>query len=87
MLPRGGILRKLDATHEFEERASLHSHSWFEFARREGTLDENQTLCLVTEIERCSEWAMAVWDSISRKSSSTTGSLKLKVNKDTGNCS
>ncbi|KAJ8085461.1 hypothetical protein PM082_004277 [Marasmius tenuissimus] len=88
MLPRGGTLRKLQQTHAFKGRISRYWREWFEFAEQEGDLDENQTLCLITGLERCSTWAMAAWDSISSESYNNPGSVALRasVDKDSGHC-
>ncbi|KAK1219995.1 hypothetical protein PQX77_017257 [Marasmius sp. AFHP31] len=65
MLPRGSTLRKLQKTHEFKARLMRHWRSWYDFADVEGDLDEAQTLCLVTGVQQCRAWAMAVWDEMS----------------------
>ncbi|KAJ8085481.1 hypothetical protein PM082_004297 [Marasmius tenuissimus] len=86
MLPQGGILRKLHKTSEFRRRILRHWEDWYKFADEQGEV-ETPTLCLVTGVEQCSTWAMAVWDATSTSSShSDPGSLELTVT-EFGECS
>ncbi|KAL0056786.1 hypothetical protein AAF712_016602 [Marasmius tenuissimus] len=65
MLPKGGVLKRLQKTSVFKRRILDFWRDWYEFAEEEGDLDETQTLCLLTGVEQCRTWAMAVWDSVS----------------------
>ncbi|KAK1221561.1 hypothetical protein PQX77_015680 [Marasmius sp. AFHP31] len=65
MLPQGGVLKRLQKTSMFKRRILDFWRDWYEFAEEEGDLDENQTLCLLTGVEQCRTWAMAVWDPVS----------------------
>ncbi|KAK1234657.1 hypothetical protein PQX77_002140 [Marasmius sp. AFHP31] len=87
MLPHGAVLRKLEKTSEFKRRILRYWREWYEFADEEGDLDETQTLCLVTGVEQCSTWAMAVWDSTSTNSNADLDSLVLAVAESSGCCS
>ncbi|KAJ8088476.1 hypothetical protein PM082_022549 [Marasmius tenuissimus] len=86
MLPRGGVLKKLQNTHRFKTRIQSHWRQWYDFAEKAGDLDESQTLCLLTGIERCSTWAMAGWDAKSSRSHNKTDFLKLTVDNVSGRC-
>ncbi|KAJ8085478.1 hypothetical protein PM082_004294 [Marasmius tenuissimus] len=86
MLPCGGVLKKLHKTREFRERILLHWNEWYRFAEEEGEISGTQTLCLVTGVERCSTWAIAVWDATSADPSRTIpGFLELTV-AESGDC-
>ncbi|KAJ8072124.1 hypothetical protein PM082_015682 [Marasmius tenuissimus] len=87
MLPQGGKLHTLVATTEFKRRVRLYWRQWYEFAADRVDLDEGQALYLVTGFERCSTWAMAVWDSTTSHDHDETSSLKLSVVESTGACS
>ncbi|KAK1230639.1 hypothetical protein PQX77_006269 [Marasmius sp. AFHP31] len=87
MLPQGAVLTKLEKTSEFKKRMLRHWREWYEFAEEEGDLEETQTLCLVTGVEQCSTWGMAVWDSTSTDSSTDPDPLVLSVNESSGYCS
>ncbi|KAL0059695.1 hypothetical protein AAF712_013558 [Marasmius tenuissimus] len=87
MLPRGGVLKKFRKTNNFRTRISRYWREWYNFAYEEADMDETRSLCLLTGVEQCSSWAMAVWDSISSRSPHTLESLVLTVDKDIGNCS
>ncbi|KAL0057553.1 hypothetical protein AAF712_015800 [Marasmius tenuissimus] len=64
MLPHGSTLRNLVHTAEFTKRIRRYWRQWSEFANEKVDLvDNGQSLCLVTGVERCSAWAMAAWDS------------------------
>ncbi|KAK1216183.1 hypothetical protein PQX77_021197 [Marasmius sp. AFHP31] len=76
MLPQGGVLQRLQKTSEFKRRILDHWRDWYEFAEEEGDLDETQTLCLLTSVKQCRNWAMAVWDPAS-SNSGDLGSLDL----------
>ncbi|KAK1215149.1 hypothetical protein PQX77_022257, partial [Marasmius sp. AFHP31] len=76
MLPQGGVLKRLQKTSEFKRRILDHWRDWYEFAEEEGDLDETQTLCLLTSVKQCRNWAMAVWDPAS-SDSGDLGSLDL----------
>ncbi|KAK1236376.1 hypothetical protein PQX77_000360 [Marasmius sp. AFHP31] len=86
MLPRGGVLKKLQNTHIFKTRIQSYWRQWYKFAEETGDLDESQTLCLLTGIERCSTWAMAGWDAKSGHFHTDPDSLKLTVDKVSGQC-
>ncbi|KAK1236166.1 hypothetical protein PQX77_000590 [Marasmius sp. AFHP31] len=86
VLPRGGVLRKLEKVDEFRRRIRQYWRQWYEFAEREADLDDSQTLCLLTGIERCSSWAMAVWDSGPGHARNVSDSLHLTVDDDSGAC-
>ncbi|KAK1235328.1 hypothetical protein PQX77_001456 [Marasmius sp. AFHP31] len=87
MLPRGGVSRKLQNTHRFKTRIKNYWRQWYKFAQKARDLDENQTLCLLTGIERCSTWAMAVWETKPGRSRIDPDSLKLTVDNVGGRCS
>ncbi|KAL0567322.1 hypothetical protein V5O48_014671 [Marasmius crinis-equi] len=87
MLPRGGTLINLDRTTKFQERIKLYWRPWYEFAVNEADLGDQQTLCLVTGVERCSTWGMAVWESNSSYVRDKPGTLELTVDGPTGACS
>ncbi|KAK1225361.1 hypothetical protein PQX77_011701 [Marasmius sp. AFHP31] len=86
MLPRGGVLKKLQNTYRFKTRIKSHWRQWYKFAEEAGDLDEGQTLCLLTGIERCSTWAMAGWDAKPGRSHTSPDSLKLTVDNASGQC-
>ncbi|KAL0565541.1 hypothetical protein V5O48_016480 [Marasmius crinis-equi] len=91
MLPRGGIrLRQLNLTKrkEFMKCIQDHWHRWYRFADQYSfAYKKGDTLCLLTGVERCSVWAMAVWDSMSGYDCGGRSSLELDVNKSSGRCS
>ncbi|KAK1215027.1 cystathionine beta-lyase [Marasmius sp. AFHP31] len=87
MLPQGGTRHTLVATTEFRTRVGQYWKDWYEFAKGKVDLEEGQALYLVTGFERCSTWAMAVWDSISTYKHDEPDSLELTVVKSTGACS
>ncbi|KAJ8072116.1 hypothetical protein PM082_015674 [Marasmius tenuissimus] len=87
MLPQGGTLQTLVTTSEFKTRARLHWRQWYEWANDRADLGEGQALYLVTGFERCSTWAMAVWDSILSYKHDELDSLELTVVESTGACS
>ncbi|KAK1224725.1 hypothetical protein PQX77_012357 [Marasmius sp. AFHP31] len=88
MLPRGSTLRKLQKTHEFKTRLLRHWRDWYDFADAEGDLDETQTLCLVTGVQQCRAWAMAVWDEMSDNDpGGNSESLTLTVDEVGDGCS
>ncbi|KAL0068180.1 hypothetical protein AAF712_004840 [Marasmius tenuissimus] len=79
MLPRGGLFKKIQNTRKLKARIQSHWRQWYEFAEHAGYLDETQTLCLLTAVERCSTWAMAVWDSDPGYSRTNSDFLELTV--------
>ncbi|KAL0060011.1 Rho guanine nucleotide exchange factor [Marasmius tenuissimus] len=87
MVPRGDTLHKLEKTAELKKRVQLYWRQWYKFAGDQVDLDDGQALYLVTGVERCSAWAMAVWDSTSSYAGGKLGSLQLTVDKSTGACS
>ncbi|KAK1222638.1 hypothetical protein PQX77_014506 [Marasmius sp. AFHP31] len=87
MLPQGGTRHTLVATTEFRTRIGQYWQDWYEFAKGKVDLEEGQALYLVTGFERCSTWAMAVWDSICTYKHDELDSLELTVIKSTGACS
>ncbi|KAK1230444.1 hypothetical protein PQX77_006473, partial [Marasmius sp. AFHP31] len=87
MLPQGGTRHTLVATTEFRTRVGQYWQDWYEFAKGKVDLEEGQALYLVTGFERCSTWAMAVWDSTSTYKHDELDSLELTVVKSTGACS
>ncbi|KAJ8072089.1 hypothetical protein PM082_015647 [Marasmius tenuissimus] len=87
MLPQGGTRHTLVVTTEFRKRVRHHWQDWYEFAKDKVDIEEGQALYLVTGFERCSTWAMAVWDSISSYKDDELDSLELTVVKSTGACS
>ncbi|KAJ8085270.1 hypothetical protein PM082_004065 [Marasmius tenuissimus] len=88
ILPRGGVLRKLERTGEFQRRIVRHWRQWYDYADEEGVLDDRQTLCLLTGVEQCSTWAMAVWEPApQRESRYIPNSLMLTLDGTHSNCS
>ncbi|KAK1219489.1 hypothetical protein PQX77_017803, partial [Marasmius sp. AFHP31] len=83
VLPQGGTSRKLEKTYEFKSRILRYWRQWYDFANKEGDLDGSQSLRLVTGVEQCSTWAMAVWDAIST-GSGMLGPLELTVDNISG---
>ncbi|KAJ8085451.1 hypothetical protein PM082_004267 [Marasmius tenuissimus] len=88
MLPRGSAMKKLQKTHEFRTRLMRHWRDWYDFADVEGDLDESQTLCLVTGVQQCRAWAMAVWDEMSENNpGGDSESLTLTIDEAGDGCS
>ncbi|KAK1230853.1 hypothetical protein PQX77_006052 [Marasmius sp. AFHP31] len=87
MLPQGGILRKLGQTGEFRRRIKRYWREWYDFADKEGYLDEGQTLCLLTGVEQCATWAIAVWEPVPSESSYNSDPLVLTVDGTRDKCS
>ncbi|KAL0060214.1 hypothetical protein AAF712_013016 [Marasmius tenuissimus] len=86
VLPQGGVSKRLQKTREFKNRISTYWRDWYEFAEEEGDLEEPKTLCLLTSVMQCRNWAMAVWDPDPRDDD--TGSLlELTVDEHRGTCS
>ncbi|KAF9259892.1 hypothetical protein L218DRAFT_629765 [Marasmius fiardii PR-910] len=84
MLPKGGTLKNLEQITEFQGRIQKYWRQWYEFAQRQGTLGENQTLFVVTGVEQCSTWAIAAWDQV--PGNPTSESLSLVVDESDGRC-
>ncbi|KAK1235833.1 hypothetical protein PQX77_000923 [Marasmius sp. AFHP31] len=84
VLPHGSAMKTLENTKEFKKRVKDHWRSWYEFADARVDFEDGQALYLVTGYERCSTWAMAVWDSISSYPNGKLGSLKLTADQSTG---
>ncbi|KAL0567323.1 hypothetical protein V5O48_014672 [Marasmius crinis-equi] len=89
MLPKGGTLYNLDQTSHFKDRIKYNWRSWYAFANDQGDLGDQETLCLVTGVERCSTWAMAVWDEDSSgdHDDHLQAPLELTVDQLHGGCS
>ncbi|KAL0563719.1 hypothetical protein V5O48_018344 [Marasmius crinis-equi] len=86
MLPQGGTLTILERIDEFKSRIQRYWRQWYAFADDQRDLDDQQVLYVVTGVERCSMWAMAVWDSMSSYIFDNPGSLELSVDESSGSC-
>ncbi|KAL0057789.1 hypothetical protein AAF712_015558 [Marasmius tenuissimus] len=82
MLPQGGVLKQFERTHAFLTRINDYWRRWYKFAENEANLDAGQSLCLVTGVEKCSSWAMAVWHYISNDSHETLDHLVLSASNE-----
>ncbi|KAL0571547.1 hypothetical protein V5O48_010423 [Marasmius crinis-equi] len=81
-LPMGSTLYSLGKHRaKLEDCMRRNCPKWLTFAgQHEGQRFDKQTLCLVTDVVKCSAWAIAVWDAISLKGPIV--SLKLTQDKD-----
>ncbi|KAL0565483.1 hypothetical protein V5O48_016541 [Marasmius crinis-equi] len=61
-LPQGSCLHFLGAHRaRFEACIRRNFRQWFAFAEEHEGENSGRTLCLVTDVEKCSAWAMATW--------------------------
>ncbi|KAL0569180.1 hypothetical protein V5O48_012788 [Marasmius crinis-equi] len=86
-LPQGGTLTNLQRTEEFKGRVKRYWRQWFNFADDQSDLDDHQALYVLTGVERCSTWAIAVWDSMSSHACENPGSLELSIDQSSGSFS
>ncbi|KAL0565119.1 hypothetical protein V5O48_016912, partial [Marasmius crinis-equi] len=89
LLPQGSILETLEARNEFLSRIQDHWHQWYDWVEQTKKVDlgDQQTLSIVTGVEKCFTWANASWDSAVGSANLPSLSLKLTVNGSDGRCS
>ncbi|KAL0575829.1 mitogen-activated protein kinase kinase kinase, partial [Marasmius crinis-equi] len=86
-LPQGGTLKILERVDEFKRRIQRYWRQWYIFADDQRDLEQSrQVLYVVTGVEKCSMWAMAVWDSTSSYVCDDASSLELSVDESSGSC-
>ncbi|KAF9266453.1 hypothetical protein L218DRAFT_69325 [Marasmius fiardii PR-910] len=85
-LPMGSVLKNLERKTEFKERIKKYWRQWYEFSEQQVDLEEHQALYIVTGVEQCSTWAIAVWHH-TPGDCSDPASLKLAINESDGSCS
>ncbi|KAL0571356.1 hypothetical protein V5O48_010608 [Marasmius crinis-equi] len=77
-LPRGSCLHSLGAHRaRFETCVKNNRQQWFAFADEHEGAKSDRTLYLVTDVEKCSAWAMATWDGVSVSAGSMPMELVL----------
>ncbi|KAL0566887.1 hypothetical protein V5O48_015111 [Marasmius crinis-equi] len=89
LLPQGSVLENLEARNEFLTRIQDHWRQWYVWIKQTKKVDlgNQQTLYIVTGVEKCSSWANASWDSAVVSENHQSLSLKLAVDGTDGRCS
>ncbi|KAL0565792.1 hypothetical protein V5O48_016229 [Marasmius crinis-equi] len=85
LLPQGSRLEYLVPKAEFTSRVQRYWRQWFAWAEDQGDLGDHQALYVVTGVEKCSSWVIAVWDSEAHGSLESSRSLSLEITED-GRC-
>ncbi|KAL0571546.1 hypothetical protein V5O48_010422 [Marasmius crinis-equi] len=83
LLPRGSSLRSLAGPKAMLEECMRRNYpKWLALAEQHEAQDfDSRTLCVVTDVVKCTAWAIAVWDEVSLKGPKV---MKLKLTEDKG---